>query len=322
MRNLFNSLAEAFKPIFDREIIIIFLKFLLITIMPLSFMLFIASRISSDFARGAVALVGFIWFYVMALLSLGVISRIIFIKYFLKKSIEVKNCINFSKNFAPTYIIIPSVIVLISYILWLLCHFILYASLVPFLGDILLGLIFSPLVIISTLVALAFSAAIYFAPAIIAAEEVGIARLFRRLFNIIKTLPMYFFVCFLSGLIVTSVILFAAIVLLSIGVGILVPVATYVIKSHIIELFRVVGGTYIPGLGLYRGDLNWTLHIFAFLFYLGSSLLISLVLVAPGIYMCSSSLYIYRLICFYEENLKNEGMKQGGPKTEIQECKN
>jgi len=310
MKSIFNSLMEAFKPIFNREIILFSMKCILVTVIPLFLMLFIASRITPGVSRGIVVLIGFIWFYVATLISLGIICRVIFLSQFTKTRKYIEESITFSRNFAPAYIVIPTVIVIIIYIIWLIFHFILYSALIPYLGEILLGVIFSPLVVISIILFLVFSSAIYITPSIIAAEESGISRVLKRLFHIVKSIPIHFFICFLSGMIFTFIVFCVSFGLLSIGVGILFPIVTFVLKSHLVDHFMAVGGTFITGFEVYGEDLTWTSHIFALLFYLGAGLLFSLAMTMPVIYMCSSSLYIYRLI--YHKMEKRERRVEDG----------
>ncbi|MCE1248846.1 MAG: hypothetical protein LWY06_19585 [Firmicutes bacterium] len=296
MKEAVKSQMNSFEAMFDLELAGFFLKRLIYTFLPLAFFLFVASRFNNPFFRNTIATIGVFWAYLVLLISTGCVCRAVFIKYVRKSPLDMKACHGFSITYAPAYLLVPCVIIILGAIIKTSAFLLLLTGNIKFAGEVILGIIIIPLVLISITSLLVFAMAFYLSPAIIAVEEEGFTWVFRRVFSILNYIPIRFIVYLITGLFSTFIVMLAFTGIFAAALPGLAGIAAGALKLKAVELGIAVPGSFIVNTEILTGPVPFTYHIFALFAYLSAAVLLSLILFIPGVYACSSAVHIYRLI--------------------------
>jgi len=304
MKEVCESQFDALEAIFNSKIVIFFLKRLLLAFLPLSMILFIASRIPVPFVMYIVEILGITWAYFVIQVSIGAICRCIYTGCIKSKTLDLKSCISFSRGFIPAYLLGPFVIAILSLVLIISCFLLISIGLIPYIGEIILGIIILPILIICIIYFVLSILLIYFTPAIIATEDEGLTYVLKRMISLFHhfrgRLLMYFLLAVLFIGILTSFFAGASALIY----GWIFTTAAAILKTKLANLIFVAGGHFAPNFALYSGNIPFTFQVAAFLFYFAGGASLALLFTIPGVFICSSSVYLYNTIKLKE----NEGI--------------
>lgn len=300
---------QSYRALLDQGLVFLFFKFLAVAFLPAGLALFIASRIPVEIARHGIASLGFLWTYVVLLITQGFFCRMIFLRYLKEEQASFKPCLTFTLNFAPAYLVIPFMVFAPALLLLLFAFVLFFLGRLPFLGQIISGLLIAPVFVIQTVVLLIVLMGIYFAPAIIACEEEGVTSVFRRLYSFLKNLklrlPGYFLVGMSAVCMVTVLItVFTGVIMLG-----SLNMSNAVLGPETQELMTAARGTFVLGADYYNLGQSFSYHIYALIFYLSMAIVAGLALTFPGLILCSTSTHMYRLLKGDEEEILEEKKK-------------
>lgn len=288
---------DAFTPLFDGKLCSFYFKRLLITFIPFSLALFAASRFSSIPVKWLVISASFMWVYAMLIITAGLICRRVFAKCFNDGNITFKSCITFSWEYGPAYMFIPVVALIAGLTLQIASFLIFYSTLIPFAGDILLGIVLVPIILINTAFILLSAILIYLAPAIIGYEDRGITFVFNRILTLAWQLKTRLLLFSIMAFIIIGVMFLFFILLASSTVGSTVSLTLFVLDGKAEGLYVFAAGNLMPGFEDFQREIPFTYYIFSLLFYISGAIIASLTLTLPGLYICSSSIYFYDFLC-------------------------
>lgn len=297
MIEMFKTLMDAFKPVFDAKLSNFYFKRLLLTFIPFSLALFVASRFSSIPIKWLIISASLMWVYAILIISAGLICRRIYTSDLRDENIDFKTCIAFSWEYGPAYMFIPVVALIAGLTLQIASFLIFYSTLIPFAGDILMGIVLVPIILLNTAFIVLSAIIVYLTPAIIGYEDRGITFVFNRILTLAWQLKSRLLIFFLMASVIITTLTLSFMLLASVTISSTVSLTLFVLDTKAEGLYIFALGNLLPGFERFQGDIPFSYYIFSILLYISGAFLAALIFTIPGLYTCSSSTLFYDLLC-------------------------
>lgn len=315
MIEMFKTLMDAFKPVFDGKLSSFYFKRLLLTFIPFSLALFAASRFSSVPVKWLIISASLMWVYAILIISAGLICRRIYTVHINDENINFKTCVAFSWEYGPAYMFIPVVALIAGLTLQIASFLIFYSTLIPFAGDILLGIVLVPIILLNAAFIVLSAILIYLTPAIIGYEDRGITFVFNRILTLAWQLKARLLVFSIMAFIMIAILTLSFLLLTSLTASSTVSLTLFVLDTKAEGLYIFALGHLIPGFDRFQGDLPFSYYIFSLLMYVSGAILAALTFTVPGLYSCSSSILFYDLLCRKEMEYQRIQKEENEPET-------
>ena len=296
MKEILCSQLNAFMPASNKRILFFFFRRLLIAFIPFSIAIFVASRSSSAFFRWIVLAAAFMWLYAIIMVSAGFIARFVYMGCVKKEEVDISSAASFSWEYGPAYMFIPVSVVIAGLALQIGIFLIIYSTLIPYFGEIVLGIILAPISIIN-LIFIVFSIFIVFlTPAIIGTEDRGITFVFNRTLTLFTHFKVKIFIYGIVILILLAILNLVFIVPGIISISMMTSLTKFIIDEKADSLLMVFMGHFNPSFARFNGDVPFTFNIFALLVYISLGFFMAVILTVPGIISFSSPVYFYEVL--------------------------
>ncbi len=315
MIEMFKTLMDAFKPVFDDKLSSFYFKRLLLTFIPFALALFAASRFSSVPVKWLIISASLMWVYAILIISAGLICRRVYTSYLNDENVNFKTCIAFSWEYGPAYMFIPVVALIAGLTLQIASFLIFYSTLIPFLGDILLGIVLVPIIALNAVFIFLSAILIYLTPAIIGYEDRGITFVFNRVLTLAWQLKSRLLVFSLMAFTMIIILTLSILLLTSLTVSSTVFLTLFVLDAKAEGLYTFALGHLIPGFERFSGEVPFSYYVFSLLMYISGAIITALTFTLPGLYTCSSSMLFYDLLCRKEMEYQRIRKEENEPET-------